>query len=94
MITKDYKTLTVTKEMIEQMEKWLGKPYDNFTDVDAITMVEEFVNPTKEVEDATFDDDETIRYTLKEEEEESEDVRPGWTEEYLNSLGMSKKDFC
>jgi len=27
------------------------------------------------------------------DEEESEDVRPEWSEEYLNSLGMSMSDF-
>lgn len=26
-------------------------------------------------------------------EEESEDIRPEWSEEYLNSLGMSMSDF-
>lgn len=27
------------------------------------------------------------------DEEESEDVRPEWSEEYLNTLGMSMSDF-
>lgn len=27
------------------------------------------------------------------DEEESEDVRPEWSEDYLNSLGMSMSDF-
>lgn len=27
------------------------------------------------------------------DEEESEDIRPEWSEEYLNSLGMSMSDF-
>lgn len=27
------------------------------------------------------------------DEEENEDVRPEWSEEYLNSLGMSMSDF-
>ena len=28
-----------------------------------------------------------------EEEEEEKEVEPSWTEEYLNSLGMSMSDF-
>lgn len=38
--------------------------------------------------------DELIdKYGIKPIEEQAEGIEPGWTEEYLNSLGMSKGDF-
>lgn len=46
---------------------------------------------TKGGEELRYEECE-VRYEL-EDEEESEDVRPEWSEEYLNSLGMSMSDF-
>lgn len=68
-------TLAVTKEMIEKMENWLEKPFSQFTDVEAVTMVEEFVNPTTEVTYASWSDDETIYYRLADEETPNEAER-------------------
>lgn len=84
-------TLIITEEMKEKIERWWKKPISELTDVDAITIVEEFEDAYN-VKDAYFVTDEEIHYTL-EEEEEDDYVAPGWTEEYLNTLGMSKRDF-
>lgn len=85
-------TLIITEEMKEKIEHWWKKPISELTDVDAITIVEEFADAYN-VKDAYFVTDEEIHYTLEEEEEEDYDATPGWTEKYLNTLGLSKRDF-
>ena len=85
--------LTITEEMKEKIEHWWKKPISELTDVDAITIVEEFVD-VDNVKDAWFSTEDEIYYTLEEEEEpEDDDIAPAWTEEYLNTLGMNKSDF-
>lgn len=34
-----------------------------------------------------------VTYEFENEEEETEDVYPEWSEDYLNTLGMSMSDF-
>ena len=61
--------LTITEEMKEKIEHWWKKPISELTDVDAITIVEEFVDSTTDVKDASFLTDDEIIYTLEEEED-------------------------
>lgn len=84
--------LKITEEMKKQIEKWWNKPLKDLTDVDAITIVEEFAK-VDNVKSAWFSTEDEIYYTLEEEEQEDEDVKPEWSERYLNTLGMSMSDF-
>lgn len=60
--------LTITEEMKEKIEHWWEKPISELTDVDAITIVEEFADGAN-VKDASFLTDDEIEYTLEEEED-------------------------
>lgn len=60
--------LTITEEMKEKIEHWWKKPISELTDVDAITIVEEFEDAYN-VKDASFLTDDEIIYTLEEEED-------------------------
>lgn len=64
--------LTITEEMKKKIEHWWKKPISELTDVDAITIVEEFVDSTTDVKDASFLTDDEIIYTLEEEEDAGE----------------------
>lgn len=66
--------LTITEEMKEKIEHWWKKPISELTDVDAITIVEEFVDSTTDVKDASFLTDDEIIYTLEEEEDDAGDI--------------------
>lgn len=61
--------LKITEEMKKKIEHWWKKPISELTDVDAITIVEEFVDSTTDVKDASFLTDDEIIYTLEEEED-------------------------
>lgn len=60
--------LTITEEMKEKIEHWWKKPISELTDVDAITIVEEFEDAYN-VKDASFLTDDEIIYTLEDEED-------------------------
>ena len=59
--------LTITEEMKEKIEHWWKKPISELTDVDAITIVEEFADSAN-VKDASFLTDDEIEYTFEEED--------------------------
>lgn len=61
--------LTITEEMKKKIEHWWKKPISELTDVDAITIVEEFVDSATDVKDASFLTDDEILYTLEDEED-------------------------
>lgn len=65
--------LTITEEMKEKIEHWWKKPISELTDVDAITIVEEFEDAYN-VKDAWFSTEDEIYYTLEEEEEDAGDI--------------------
>lgn len=66
--------LEITEEMKEKIEHWWKKPISELTDVDAITIVEEFVDSTTDVKDAWFSTEDEIYYTLEEEEDDAGDI--------------------
>lgn len=65
--------LKITEEMEKQIEKWWNKPLKELTDVDAITIVEEFAR-VDNVKDAWFPTEDEIYYELEDEEEEAGDI--------------------
>lgn len=84
-------TLIITEEMEKKINKWWGKELADFTDEEAKEIVEEFKNIR--VKKAWFSTEDEIYYEEEEEEEEEDDLKPEWSERYLNSLGMSMSDF-
>lgn len=66
--------LTITEEMKKKIEHWWKKPISELTDVDAITIVEEFVDSATDVKDAWFSTEDEIYYTLEEEEEDAGNI--------------------
>ena len=83
--------LEITEEMEKKINKFWGKELSELTDEEAKEIVEDFLDVC--VKDAWFSTEDEIYYTLEEEEEEADDVRPEWSERYLNTLGMSMSDF-
>lgn len=88
--------LKITDEMEKEIKKWWGKELTELTNEEAKEIVEEFKNIRVKYADFETDDFREISYTEEEEEpeyESSDYVSKGWTEEYLNTLGMSMSDF-
>lgn len=83
--------LKITEEMEKKINKWWGKGLADFTDEEAKEIVEEFKNIR--VKKAQFSTEDEIYYEEEEEEDEEDDLKPEWSEKYLNSLGMSMSDF-
>ena len=65
--------LKITEEMKTQIEKWWNKPLNELTDVDAVTIVEEFAR-VDNVKNAWFSTEDEIYYEFEEEEEEAGDI--------------------
>lgn len=79
----------ITDDNKAEIETEYG-PIEKLTDKDAEEIVCDMTG--REVTYASFSDDESIYYQYEDGEYEDE-VPRGWTEEYLNSIGMSMKDF-
>lgn len=79
-------------ELTAANKKYIEKYFGEMTDDNAKEIAEELLEVN--VDYAWISDDDTIAYELVEEEEnDPDDVSREWSENYLNSLGMSMRDF-
>ena len=83
--------LKITNKMVSEIESLWKKPMHELTDEDAKDIVEHFT--ATEVEKAWFSTEDEIFYEESKEAEGGGDIKPEWDEAYLNTLGLSKKDF-
>jgi len=76
-IEKKYNTTIDDEDIRDDVWEYLSKRIDGDFEIDSI------------------DGDGMVSITVSEDPEDPEDteVEPAWTEEYLNTLGMSKRDF-
>lgn len=80
----------ITEELEKDINRLWGKPLSALTDDEAKEVIEQYTDVL--VKDAWFSTENEIYYTEETEDEEN-DIRPSWSEEYLNTLGMSLNDF-
>ena len=82
--------ITLTDDEIEKFEKKYNTTID---DEDIMDDVWEYLSKRidGDFEIDSIDADGMVSITVFEDGDE--DVEPAWTEEYLNSIGMSKRDF-
>lgn len=89
------KYLVLTEEQKKYVEEYWG-PILEIGDDKAQEIVEELLDGELDEDDviemAFWSDEESIFYEVA-DEEDSDDIPRGWTESYLNSIGMSMKDF-
>lgn len=83
--------LKITKEMEDKIKAWWGVKIEEITDDIAVEIVKEFLDITPKY--AWVDDDEIYYPEEEEDEYDDDDMAPEWSEEYLNTLGMSLTDF-
>ena len=83
--------ISLSLEEIEKIEKKFNTTID---DEDIRDDVWEYLSKRidGDFEIDSIDGDGMISITVSEDPEDTE-VEPAWTEEYLNSIGMSKRDF-
>lgn len=82
----------ITEELEKDINRLWGKPLSALTDDDAKAIVEQYTDIL--VKNASFTTENEIYYTEETEEENDEnEVFPCWSEQYLNTLGMSLSDF-
>lgn len=81
--------LEISAELEQEITRLWGKPLAELTDEEAKEIVENYTDAA--IKDAWFMTDNEIYYNA-EEQEESE-IAPSWSEQYLNTLGMSLADF-
>lgn len=81
--------ITLTDEEIEKFEKKFNTTID---DEDIMDDVWEYLSKRidGDFEIDSIDADGMVSITVF---EDTTEVEPAWTEEYLNSIGMSKRDF-
>lgn len=84
--------ITLTDEEIEKFEKKFNTTID---DEDIRDDVWEYLSKRidRDFEIESIDGDGMVSITGYEEDHDDTEVDPTWTEEYLNTLGMSKIDF-
>lgn len=92
------KELRLTAQELNEYAEWLKKPANELTDDDFVEIVSDALGGVDvEYADALEQDSEEILiiYELNEEDEEDDEdyVSPSWSEKYLNTLGMSLRDF-
>lgn len=82
--------ITLTDEEIEKFEKKFNTTID---DEDIMDDVWEYLSKRidGDFEIDSIDADGMVSITVFEDEDN--EIEPAWTEEYLNSIGMSKRDF-
>lgn len=80
----------ITEELEKDINRLWGKPLNLITDDEAKEVVEQYTDVL--VKNAWFSTENEIYYTEETEDEEN-DICPSWSEEYLNTLGMSLNDF-
>lgn len=79
-------------DLIEEIEEKYGK-VEELTESDCMNIIYDYVGEI-ELKTAYYSKQfSCIIYEPEEEEEEEEDLKPEWSERYLNSLGMSMSDF-
>lgn len=81
--------LEISTELEQEITRLWGKPLAELTDEEAKEIVENYTDIA--IKDACFMTDNEIYYT--EEEQEESEIAPSWSEQYLNTLGMSLADF-
>ena len=81
--------ITLTDEEVEKFEKKFNTTID---DEDIMDDVWEYLSKRidGDFEIDSIDADGMVSITVF---EDTTEVEPAWTEEYLNSIGMSKRDF-
>jgi len=81
--------ITLTDEEVEKFEKKFNTTID---DEDIMDDVWEYLSKRidGDFEIDSIDGDGMVSITVF---EDTTEVEPAWTEEYLNSIGMSKRDF-
>lgn len=84
--------INITEERKKYIEKHWG-PIETLGDDDAQEIAQKYI--ADEITYAKFEDEETIyyEYDMWDESPESFEPYPSWSEEYLNTLGMSMRDF-
>ena len=88
--------LNLSEEQKNYVEKYWGD-VRNIGDDKAQEIVEELLdgelNEDDVIKTAFWSDEESIFYEIEDKDEDEDDMCREWSERYLNSLGMSMRDF-